>query len=97
MLSIDRILEISKDMGVTIKADEDGKHYIIDDFNNKIEFNTDMLLVNEHKMNFQEIELEFSEMIKINTSSTLYNPSKCCYHSYSLGPIEIDEGNVIAA
>lgn len=97
MLSIDRILEISRDMGVTIRDGKDGKHYIIDDFDNKIEFNTDMFLETEYKANFQEFKLEFSEMIKINTSSNLYNPSKCCYHSYSLDPIEIDESNVIAA
>lgn len=97
MLSIDRILEISKDMGIAIREGTDGRHYIIDDTGQKIEFNTDMLMKTQNRMSVQEFELKFTDMGQLSTSDSVYSPSNGRNSPYCLEPIEIVETNVIAA
>lgn len=87
MLSIDRILEISKKMGISIIDSKKGKHYILDDAGKEIEFNTNMLLKAESPIKFQEFELK---------TSNLYKLSDRCSYSYDIQPIDVDESSVIA-
>jgi hypothetical protein len=97
MLSIDRILEISKEMGVTINESTEGVHYILDHTGKKVIFHTDMLMKTESQTSFQEFELEFPDIFESITLSSVYKPSDGYNSSYFLDPIYIVEANVIAA
>lgn len=97
MLSLDRILEITKEMGVAVRTHKDGKHYIGNGNGEKIEFNTDMLIKTENKKSFLNFKLKYSNVGELNISNNLYKPSNWSNSSYFLEPVKIDEANVIAA
>ena len=97
MLGIERILEISKEMGITVNEDKKGLHYIIDSIGDEVVFHTDMLMNIESETSFERYELNISNTGELNSSNILYKESYGFKTSYILEPIEIDEISVIVA
>ena len=97
MLTIDRILEISNEMGVTIKESTEGNHYIFNEEGEKVVFNPDILRGIEKQIISEEFQLDFSDVLESNNRDNMYKLSKDCDASYTLEPMDIDETNVMAA
>lgn len=76
MLSLEEILQISNDMGVTIIDNTEDKHYILDEYGEKIEFSVDMLMNREENISSRvEVEIHMDDMNVKYTSS--YNLVSC--------------------
>lgn len=72
MLSIEEILKMSEEMGIEIENGTSGKHYILDEFGEEIEFNTDIIIGQRKETVSYEID---SETFKVNLdkSNSLYD------------------------
>lgn len=63
MLNIEDILKMTEEMGITVQDGTSGKHYILDDVGETIEFSTDMLMKNKKEKFSYELN---STKFKVN-------------------------------
>ena len=90
MLNLERILEISEKMNVTIDTTTEGVHYILNSKGEKIKFEIDML-------KSDNTILVESKELKVEVSDRIYKPLNNHSSSYYVNPINIEKSNVIAA
>ncbi len=96
MLSIEEILKISNEMGVEIRNNNDGKHYILNDYGKEVEFRLDMLMEKNEESNSYKIELQISTDCNIGKFSSNYNLVNC-KNSYVSKSMSINESIINAA
>ncbi len=93
MFNIEEILKMSEEMGVNISSGTSGKHYILDDSGEEVEFDTSMLIEKKEANNSYKLD---SFNIKLNISSSVYKLSGC-KDPYEHIPVSVKDAIISAA
>ena len=78
MLNVEGILKMSEDMGVEIVDCTSGKHYILDDSGEEIEFNTEMIFGKRRETISYEVEVDIELeglSLDLDNCNKMYNMS----------------------
>ena len=96
MFNIEEILKMSEEMGINISDGTDAKHYILDEFGKRVEFNTDMLIKVDEEQTSYKMKLSVSTNCKDSRFSSSYKIADC-KNSYVSKSVNVSESVIDAA
>lgn len=95
MLNIEKMLKLTEEMNVEVRDSTDGKHYILDDLGEEVEFNVNMVTKVDKNTHSYQYKLKYSNKHTFDMSNDVYQLSGC-ETAYTPKPVNLENSIIIA-